>query len=313
MKRSLQNGFTLVELLVVIAIIGILVALLLPAVQAAREAARRTDCANRIRQVSLAAHNHLSARGTFPSSAEDPYGVGGSFSQYSYLATMLPYYEDASLHDLIDFKQPWNSAANAEALATPMPQLKCPSQDERQFLFDGPYQESNLGAHYFAVLGGKTRCPWNKQDQYSLIGSSGVCVERGGIATNGIMYPLSKTRPKEITDGLSKTFLIGEISWDHHGGRTWYVGTSQTGSWSYSGYNLAYPMYTSYRFTFENGQNGTFATAYPNNDMSFGSSHNNGAHFAFGDASVKYVDENVSILVYREHASRAGNEASEEL
>src|SRR3989304_4434500 len=95
-----RAGFTLVELLVVIAIIGILVALLLPAIQAAREAARRSDCINRIRQLVLAAHNYESARGKFPSHGDVAYVDANPRGGLSALARLLPYMEEQAVQNL---------------------------------------------------------------------------------------------------------------------------------------------------------------------------------------------------------------------
>src|SRR5262245_55756900 len=106
-EESARTAFTLVELLVVIAIIGILVALLLPAVQAAREAARRTSCVNKIRQTCFAAQMYVNDRTCFPPSADDSY--------YSFRAMLLPYHEEAGLKGLIDLKRTWYDPVNQVA------------------------------------------------------------------------------------------------------------------------------------------------------------------------------------------------------
>ena len=152
-----QYGFTLVELLVVIAIIGILVALLLPAIQAARESARRSQCLSQIRQVGLAVLNYESARKAFPPSVNT-----GSFS---YLAITLPYYEGQTIYDVIDFtKRPSDQTMPFE-----VPFLKCPSQNKLEPLvtFNGSAEvtvEDNRRGHYYAVNGAKLddTCPGNE-------------------------------------------------------------------------------------------------------------------------------------------------------
>jgi len=318
-KARVSAGFTLVELLVVIAIIGVLIALLLPAVQAAREAARRADCANRCRQICLATHLHLSTRQEYPPSSGDPFQKDTINIQFSFLALILPYHEDTALHNLIDFTKTWDDGANDKARNTPVPNFKCPSHEPSEVLFvqrGSSYviEDSDLAAHYFAVMGAKQSCPSPPGDPYTIVAPvNTTCSETGGYATNGIMYPNSKTRPKDVTDGTSNTFLIGEISWNAYGNRTWFVGSIHTNQeWAYSGRNIAYPMYTASRFKTLNDFFNRTNQAYPNNDTSFGSAHVAGTHFGFADGSVRYVSENVDLGVLRAHASRAAGETSVE-
>jgi prepilin-type N-terminal cleavage/methylation domain-containing protein len=123
-----RAGFTLVELLVVIAIIGILVALLLPAIQAAREAARRTSCSNKLRQLALALHNHHDSVGRFPVS--NFFGKSGKpklAGLWGELPQLLPYLEESTLHDYVDFTKTPNDPRNLQAIKTPLDVLSCPS------------------------------------------------------------------------------------------------------------------------------------------------------------------------------------------
>src|SRR5215213_730343 len=131
MRKKLHPAFTLVELLVVIAIIGVLVALLLPAVQAAREAARRTQCSNNIRQLSLATHNYMSALKSVPPALD---WSRATTSNWSVLARLLPYMEDTSLHGLIDFRFNYSDVTNApqhgEVSQMKLPMYICPSEQQ---------------------------------------------------------------------------------------------------------------------------------------------------------------------------------------
>jgi prepilin-type N-terminal cleavage/methylation domain-containing protein len=306
-------AFTLVELLVVIAIIGILISLLLPAVQAAREAARRTECSNHVKQICLATHTYVDARKQFPPAVDNTLAPGTNNGRgFSYLALLLPYHEERSLNDLVNYQYSWDATQNNTARTTTLKVFKCPSKDDLEELLaptpgSTAFQESDLAAHYLAVLGAKNACPQATGDPYTI-----AYCDTGGIASNGIMYVGSKTRFKDITDGASKTFLIGEFSWNYRGSRTWIVGGSYTLDtslkppvpdsyvYSYSGRNLIYPL-RSYPWyldeTYTNRNNNM-------NDVSFGSTHPLGAHFGMGDGSVQFVSENTDLNVLKAFACR---------
>ena len=322
MNRLSRAGFTLVELLVVIAIIGVLVALLLPAVQAAREAARRTQCLNNLKQLSLAALNYESARKQFPPSVSlTPLtGEPGTFNTFSFRAHLLPYHEDTTLHSLIDFDYRWIHVRNERAYITPMPSLKCPSRASTEKVLggDGPYGgyvESNLASHYYAVMGGAIGCTTTTTSagySYPVLGScSGSATQTGAYAINGIIYPKSKVRTRDITDGLSKTFVIGEAGWDLVCLRAWICGSlgssaSTSANWGWASRNIANPINSVPAGSID--ANGVL-TSVLINSASFGSEHaGGGAHFASADGSVDFVSENTDISVLLAKASRAGAE-----
>jgi prepilin-type N-terminal cleavage/methylation domain-containing protein len=308
-----NRGFTLVELLVVIAIIGVLVALLLPAVQAAREAARRTTCVNHLRQATLAAINYQDARKHFPPAANIM--ATGSRS-YSYVALILPYFEEESLRSLIDYDLTWNHIDNKAARDTVLSIQRCPSQGADWMYTSLPgasptvFEESSLAGHYKAVMGAKRQqCEQSPGEIYTV--DCSITTSAGHVATNGIMYydsigKLCRTRPKHITDGLSKTFIIGELSWDAMNHRAWIVG--REGGIVYSGNNLMYSL-NSYVRTPPSGspiQPPPGVEAGLANDVSFGSKHPGGAHFSNADGSVRFVSEDTPIALLWAAASRAG-------
>ena len=129
MRTNRSHGFTLVELLVVIAIIAMLVTLLLPAVQAARSAARRTQCKNNMRQIGLGIHNYESAHGAQPKyhDTTEPYGWGKAGPTWT--MSILPFIEEQGLFDLFDFTETLKHAANAQATQTLVSVYVCPSAE----------------------------------------------------------------------------------------------------------------------------------------------------------------------------------------
>jgi prepilin-type N-terminal cleavage/methylation domain-containing protein len=143
---SRRRGFTLIELLVVIAIIAILIALLLPAVQQAREAARRTQCKNNLKQIGLALHNYHDAHDCFP------FGWGGTRPAtgspgYSAISQLLPFFDQAPLYNTINFSLPLTDPANDVPRRQELPILRCPSD------FDNPQPNAGGAINYMANKG----------------------------------------------------------------------------------------------------------------------------------------------------------------
>src|SRR5687768_5107737 len=185
---SRRAGFTLVELLVVIAIIGVLVALLLPAVQAAREAARRSQCSNQLKQFIIAAHNYHDTMLVFP--------AGRNRRDISPHAALLPYYEQTNVHNLVDYTKSWNHANNAAARSAKIAFFNCPS-DPQNFVpagYAGTSYRANQGS---GVLWGQP--PTNPSDP-----------NFGMPGPNGIFYENSYLNMSAITDGTSNTAAFSE-------------------------------------------------------------------------------------------------------
>ena len=202
-NRAQRNAFTLVELLVVIAIIAMLVTLLLPAVQAAREAARRIQCANNLKQLSLGMLNYESARQGFPSGAvswtpQDYAGKGpGSwYDDHGWYSQLGAYIEEQAWYDLIDFEVSFSHASNRLARTTKIEMFACPSDIG---LVENEWQSptwSRIRANYVVNFGNTT---------YGQL-------QRAGIPFLGSPFvPLKETPTRRITDGMSKTLMMSEV------------------------------------------------------------------------------------------------------
>lgn len=359
MSRSSASrvAFTLVELLVVIAIIGILVALLLPAVQAAREAARRTQCLNRLKQIGLACLNHESAKGYFPSAAKCDLEPGATvdnptYTCWSYLAQVMSYMEETTFKDALNMKYHWQRDTSDNAAYpqnrtllynTAVPQFRCPSQPDVEVTFTDPpsgggkTEQSNLRAHYMAVMGAEVSCQApapngsNFPDftyTFTHDNTGGdACDNGGGTANNGVMFVRgydkgpggqqkiafsdSNVKIKSISDGTSHTLMIGEISWLAGPQRIWAVGSASftvPSRFNYTAKNLQHPMHYCFRADTANNPGQQPPASCENNNMSFGSLHAGGAHFAMCDGSVQFIRDDVPLAILRALASRKSND-----
>ena len=201
-RRS--QGFTLVELLVVIAIIGTLVALLLPAIQAARESARKASCRNNLRQVGVAMHNYESAYGKLPPGYQYAAGSQGNALGYSWGAMLLPFMELQSMYDAFDFKRPIYDNINAVVREKHIPTLLCPTDDVSPTGFVEMGSELYAMACYVANFS----LPDLDEDQEQANPAPADPLQRPGPW--GPFYRNSRTKLREITDGLSHTLMVGE-------------------------------------------------------------------------------------------------------
>jgi prepilin-type N-terminal cleavage/methylation domain-containing protein len=315
LRARIAKAFTLVELLVVIAIIGTLVGLLLPAVQSAREAARRSTCQSRIKQQALACHNYLSAQQAFPPGQKHQLSVNNP-SQYfscgdgsapagydvwasdarSWIIEILPFTEQTAEYAKLDFTKSATATPNAAVLRTPaaFTFAACPTN---------PIQ---------GIFGN-----WGSIIHYG--GSAGLsnnsCTRPPTTAANGMFYGVdANARPggckeKDVTDGLSKTVMICEklgynpVSYTPGTSafsqcRTNAVDPSSSWYWNFKGVNYG-PL-----TRMENGPN----TVIASNDWSQSSPysfHPGGLSLAYGDGSTQFISETISITVWNAIANRA--------
>jgi prepilin-type N-terminal cleavage/methylation domain-containing protein/prepilin-type processing-associated H-X9-DG protein len=311
MSESRRAAFTLVELLVVIAIIGILIALLLPAVQAAREAARRTQCNNNLKQLGLGVHSFHEAKGIIPDSvsygAEAPAGPDQcnqpgrtACNGRGWILTAMPYMELEQMYEQFEPFFTTTFGAHTGGIATPViqplstsfiPAFMCPSDPSAKELVRTQNQWAPVPVaptSYKGVIGdtrmGSTALfPNGSPDRHNTIGNVGLFYRnryRERIAL------------RDILDGTSNTFMVGEDVPEQN----------QHTAWSFSNGDYAschVPL--------------NYFTKPPNpadwpNKISFRSRHPGGAQFCFADGSVKYIQQTISHPLYRALSTRKGGE-----
>ncbi len=332
------RGFTLVELLVVIAIIGVLVALLLPAIQAAREASRRMSCQNHLKQIGLAILNYESSHKVLPPAvvANQPPSVNG----LSWLVETLPYAEFSSLGSQISDRMKENTRlvsggrgaprmeapdvyaldnsqyrrpGETEFSKTHIDVYKCPSDsiryDDLAKTLWGEFWEST---NYAGVAGSANA----RGDTDQVLSVSGFV---GAVNTDGCMYFDSKVKMKDITDGTSNTFLAGE---------RWY----QTRSWLTGGRadtSTSPLLYSAKNIDEVRPPNSEFSTGYyvshvqygnepplPTggqqivglNDLYWGSFHPGGINFLYADGSLHFIADSINGRTWEAFGSRNGAE-----
>jgi len=306
MQKTKTRAFTLVELLVVIAIIGVLVALLLPAVQAAREAARRSQCINNLKQIGLGLANYESGFKQFPIQTA-PYeeeGVDGSGQ--SWMWAILPFVEQPALFDSIDPSGRISAGEgivrpeNHPALRTPVDVYLCPSDPEaRERTFEDVWDPSGNALDIpFATMNYAGVMGPHDLDNSSIHGGLPDChnFSSGFKECTGTFWRHSHLAPvklRSFSDGLSNTIIVGEVV----------------------------PEFDSFKYwAMSNGtQAGTHAPINfmpePNvpwfgwrDQWGFRSRHPGGAHFLWGDGHISYVNETINEIVYRGISTRAGAE-----
>lgn len=335
MKRRV--GFTLIELLVVIAIIGLLMALLLPAIQRVREASNRMRCGSNLRQLAIACHNYendfktLPRTGFYnPQTGQASGCCGASLPYWSWIARLLPYIEQQQLYNAIaaldpsrNFElvtlnqatqgQPGNRAAPPNFLAANIEVLFCPSDRAKG---QSPLNNrANLGGIFvgltnYAGNAGTNWCGanWGSDSPYNVNnaqppGPLSASCDVFGAGTNGLfsrldIYHEPKLPISDISDGTSNTFMIGEQIPDLD---------VHAGGWAYSNH-VTKTCWLPPNYRMEGQNPGPNPGAWPS-VYSFRSRHVGGTQFVMADASVRFIRAGIDMNVYRAAATKRGGEA----
>ena len=306
--RSKKNAFTLVELLVVIAVIGILIGLLLPAVQSAREAARRMSCQNNMKNIGLALHNYESAFKVFPSGYLHKFGPRGTSLEpanhmgLAWGAAMLPQLEQKGLYSDIDFSRPVWDDRNRQPRETSLPVFLCPSDTYSSNWYVIRDDSTNPAERYacasYAANWGPSTPTVNLDDTPE--------------QSRGVFYRNSRTKVRDILDGLSNTLAFGE----RHNGPISLNATTAGGHAEFeNAWFAAVREITEY--SDDHGHMVLFETQFrPNqaggDDKGLSAPHVGLCQFTLCDGSVRAITENIDAAVYDALATRFGREVIEE-
>lgn len=310
--RRHRSGFTLVELLVVIAIIGVLVSLLLPAVQAARESARRMQCTNHLKQIGLACHNFHDTTGKLPMGGLPPTAVPGS--QFSALTQLLPYMEQQPLYDQINFTVPCNDPLNAVPRNITIPGFRCPSDGR-----DNPNPSLGASLNYVANTGA---LPF-------------FVIPGGMNMYSGVFYVNHASRLADMTDGTSNTAIFSErLMADGSNGIVskvedvfFHPGDPATPddahnicmSVDITNLSNQFPLFMGapwihhqHRYQHISPPNGRSCGFFVvgKSTMPPSSKHPGGVNVALGDGSVRFVSNSVNLVSWRAMGTRNGGETN---
>jgi prepilin-type N-terminal cleavage/methylation domain-containing protein/prepilin-type processing-associated H-X9-DG protein len=295
-----RRGFTIIELMVAVAIIAVLVALLLPAVQQARESARQLQCKNHLKQLGLAMHTYHDSLRVFP--------FGFDEREALWSAMILPQLEQSNLYSTLIWAEHglgnWNDGGpNMIACQTLIPVFRCPSMPVAEHI-DNSGIPARVPISYRACSSSNAASddvgtiPSHVYPKVALELTSGL---------NGMFFGCSSTRISQITDGTSNTIMIGETATDplsRHDEQaldTWAFAAPQTGTW------LCIPGVTG-GTEFSEGLGSCISRINARNavgipgvmiELSFGSYHSGGANFAMADGSVRFINDSIDMNVYQ--------------
>jgi len=296
------RGFTLVELLVVIAIIGILIALLLPAVQAAREAARRAECSNKLKQIGLALHNYHDTFKVFPKGlawathGANNFSPPATHSAISWRAQILPFLEQSGVYDKINFGLPVNSTSgtpsNLDIARMPLPAYLCPSDVYGDVTKSG---DLYLWNNWCFPHGGCQRDQPLGVTSYKGINGNGYDISFTASFYPHGMFDRRKgqwLKMRDVIDGTSNVLFVGEISPEWYAWPTWMAWSSPMST--HEGPNFVHRTYKDFGHRLKDNKHGW------TDSLTANSFHPGGSQFLMVDGSIHFVSETIDLAMYRQ-------------
>ena len=291
-----RSGFTLIELLVVIAIIAVLISLLLPAVQSAREAARRAQCSNNLKQIGLALANYESANGRFPLGGFHRHPPGtpcSGFHEHGFLVSILPYLEQGTVYSAHNFDVHYTDPPNSTVYGTGISTLWCPSDgaaaipDTRDFGWPIYYTNYRgcTGTEYYV-------------GRYSEPGCDPAFSARLGAA-NGMLYFYSSVPIAGITDGTSNTMIVGELAYgkipaDERWDWVWWFSGNNADTLA----NTLFPINPQRKLNQEYVNAAILGINVKIMYHSFSSFHPGGMNASFCDGSVRFLKDTINTMPF---------------
>ncbi|MCP4785588.1 MAG: DUF1559 domain-containing protein [Fuerstiella sp.] len=298
-RSALKQGFTLIELLVVIAIIAVLVSLLMPAVQQAREAARRTQCKNNIKQLGLAMHNYHGVHRSFPPGWVDQ--NGGIAANWGWCVYIMPMIEQANLYTRLavgveSLGRSLDNPVKLRLMTKPLPGFRCPSDTAPDVNNQNTLRSDNGVEHAAAIsnyIGTNGGAEWRQTDIGGTFGQN------------------SRIRIRDFTDGTSNTLMIGERAWVLLNPVTGQVsckagsiyGVSSDGTGFRQRHAMAMGLYGINQTGPDNVSQPVLSPPLDQCTRSYNSRHVGGAQFLLADGSVRFVSENIE----RDQSGTNGN------